>query len=438
MISTQLVKEDCETKIIDSGPEKKDIHGVLQEARSFNPAITIISSATPTIATDLGWFADQLKESVPHTLIAAVGIHVSVLPEDVLTRFNSVDFLIMGEPEISAKELVLTITDGAPVEYVEGIARRDKEGKIRLNRQREFIGDLDSLGFPDWQKISFSNYLLPIKKRKFSLISFSRGCPFSCTYCATHTYNGRILRKRSIGSLMKEIDYNRSMGVKDFLFWTELMTGDKVYLNDFLDSILKEGLGKEISWVCNSRVDGIDYELASKMKEAGCWQIAFGFEFGDDAILNRAKKGGKVTVSQSEKAANAANRAGIVVDGHFIMGYPGENVQTMQKTIDLACSLPLTFAHFYAAVPFPGSELYEEAIKNCWIRNDNLHGQDSACIHTDILDTATVDRYIKKAYRAFYFRPGTTLRVLKIPRSLRELAEIVRMGLRFYNLLKKP
>jgi anaerobic magnesium-protoporphyrin IX monomethyl ester cyclase len=156
-------------------------------------------------------------------------------------------------------------------------------------------------------------------------------------------------------------------------------------------------------------------------------------------MLKRVRKGAKATVSQSEKAAEAANRAGIAVDGHFILGYPGETVQTMQKTIDLACSLPLTFAHFYAAVPFPGSTLYEEAIENGWIGSDEYacFSQDRASINTDTLDTGTIDRYIHRAYRAFYLSPGTMLRILKIPRSLREFAELIRMGSSFYNILIK-
>ena len=97
------------------------------------------------------------------------------------------------------------------------------------------------------------------------------------------------------------------------------MTLDKEYLNKFLDAIFTEKLDKEIKWVCNSRVDVADHDLFLKMKKAGCWQIAFGFEFGDDRILKLANKGGKSSVKQGRLACEAANKAGIFVDGHFIL-----------------------------------------------------------------------------------------------------------------------
>jgi radical SAM superfamily enzyme YgiQ (UPF0313 family) len=339
------------------------------------------------------------------------------------------------EPEIVAKELAVAVIEGKPGESVKGIAYRDEHGVIHVNPSAGFVDDIDTLGFPDWGKISFSNYLLPIFKRPFSMISFSRGCPYSCKYCATHAYNGRKMRKRSIRHLIDEVKYNLSFGVKDFLFWTELMTGDRSYLNAFLDEIFKEDLHKEISWVCNSRVDGIDYDLARKMKKAGCWQIAFGFEFGDDEILKKVQKGGNATLSQSRIAAASAHRAGITLDGHFIMGYPGETVETMQKTIDFACSLPLTFAHFYAAVPFPGSTLYAEALENGWIVEGhwNRLTQESASLKTDTLDPKTVDKNIEKAYRTFYINPKVIARIYRIPRSLKEYIEVTRMGLCFYR-----
>ncbi|MFH1619840.1 MAG: radical SAM protein [bacterium] len=438
LISTQLVKAGFETRIIDSGPQKKCLETVLAECVAFAPMAAVIAAATPTIHTDLGWFLTELKKKVPGIKAAVIGIHVSALPEETLLRYPDADFAVMGEPEITSRELISSLAEGRTgLSEIKGIAYRD-DGRIKINPPRCWIEDLDSLGLPDWGKISFKDYPLPITGRPFSLIVFSRGCPFECRFCATQAYNGQRVRRRSALSLLEEIRHNLSLGVSDFLFWTEQMTLDADSLNSFLDAVLAEGLNKKIKWVCNSRVDFADEALFGKMREAGCWQIAFGFEFGDDRILRLAGKGGRSSIARSRAAAEAAAKAGLVVDGHFIIGYPGEDAETMRATINLALSLPITFAHFYAAVPFPGAKLYEEAVHNGWIepsRWDRLN-QDMPAITTDRLNPHLAGRYIRRAYRKFYFRPATALRILRIPNGIKEFWKLFLIGIGFLRQVK--
>lgn len=440
LISTQLKNIGFHTLIIDSGPEKKNIDKVLNDCTHYNPDFAILATASPTLQTDLDWFLRYLKEILPNTQVAAIGIHVSAFPEVVLKQFQLLDYIIIGEPEITSAKLALSVCNGAnSIESVKGIAYRNDNGHSHVNKAREFVGNIDSLGFPDWEKVDFRNYLLPIKGRPFSLISFSRGCPYKCKFCATHQYNGEKLRKRSIDSLIREIKYNLNFGVRDFLFWTELMTLDKDHLSGFLNAIFREKLDSRIEWVCNSRVDSSDKEIFSKMKKAGCWQIAFGFEFGDNKILQLAQKGGNCTVEQGRIAAKMAHESGIFVDGHFMMGYPGETEDTLQATIDFACSLPLTFAHFYAVVPFPGAKLYTEALEEKWLaskRYDYLN-QDFACMKTDTLDPETINRYIEKAYRKFYYNSKVILRCLRLPKTPQEYINFIKLGLRFYKEMRK-
>lgn len=433
MISTNLVKAGHTTKIIDAGPEKKSKDAVLAEAQAFSPDVIILATASPTIESDLGWFAPQLKKILPESSVAAVGIHVTALPERTLTRYPDVEYIIMGEPELGAANLVDALAHGKTPQGLDNIACRDPHGGIAIGKRQDFCEDIDTLGFPDWKKINFSNYPLPIINQPFSLISFSRGCPYGCKFCAAHTYNGKKLRKRSIPSLIEEIEFNLSLNVRNFLFWTELMTLDDEYLNNFLDELIQSGLSKKIRWVCNSRVDSVHPQTLKKMRKAGCWQMAFGLEFGSDEILRLAGKGGNATVAQGRRAVEAANDAGIVVDGHFIMGYPGETEKDLQATIDFACSLPLTFAHFYAAVPFPGSELYTTAINNGWCSPDawESYTQDSSSMLTASLTPTVINTYISKAYRKFYLRPQIVRRVLKIPATFSEYINVFKIGRQF-------
>ncbi len=438
MISTQLKRLGMETLIIDSGTQGKNLDAVLSDCDGFKPELAFLSVASPTVKSDLGWFAPRLKEKVPTLKIAALGIHVSRFPAEVLSEYRALDYAIVGEPELTCKELAAACGRGDAEYSIRGLAWKDAPGKAHVNPGREVVEDLDSLGFPDWDAVDFSIYQMPVKQRPFSLIGFSRGCPFPCKFCAAHRYGGSRLRKRSIESLIEEIEFNLSLGVREFLFWTELMTLDIDFLDAFLEEVIKEGMHKRISWVCNSRVDSGNREMFLKMKKAGCWQIVFGFEFGDDAILKLARKGGRATTERGRETAGLAANAGIIVDGHFMMGYPGETRESLQKTIDYACSLPLTFAHFYAATPFPGSLFYDEAVQMGWLKESDLEGfnQDSSVINTDLLDSGTVNRYIEKAYKAFYFRPVTLRRGLAIPSGPREFLNLIKTGCQFYRGMK--
>lgn len=437
-VSAQLARAGFETRIIDAGPEGKDLGAVLNEGRSFAPGIVFLTAATPTLRSDLGWFAPALKKRLPAAKIAAMGVHVTALPEQVLSRYGALDFAVLGEPEAVALDLASALSSGGSVDPVRGIACRDERGLPRVHAPARPIEDIDSLGFPDWGKVDRAKYLMPIVGRPFTVIEFSRGCPYACGFCMAHAYGGRRIRRRSVDSMLEEIRFNLSLGVEDFLFWSELMTEDGAFLDRFLDTIIGEGLPARIRWVCNSRVDGLTAELAGRMRRAGCWQIAFGFEFGDERILRLARKGGSATLERGRRAAEAAHDAGIAASGHFVMGYPGESIETLRATAEYARSLPLTFAHFYAAAPFPGSPLFLEALEKGWLDPADVESisQDKASLRLDGLEPAAVDREIRRAYRSFYLDPRVLRRICRLPASPREFAGLAALGLRALPFLK--
>lgn len=434
LISTTLLKKNCETIIIDAGPEKKDLAAVLEQCAQFNPNVVIMTLSTPTIDTDLNWFLPALKEKFPKIKAGAVGVHVSALPQETLEQYSQLDFVILGEPEVIAGELLsLPELNEKFFEKQAGVAFRKSSGEVQINTQKDYVEDLDTLGLPDWNKIDFKNYMMPIVGKPFSMVHFARGCPHRCAFCTAHVYNGRGFRKRSIPSLIQEIEFNISLGVHDFLFWTEMMTADARYLNSFLDALIEKELHKKIRWVCNSRTDTVNPEMLKKMKSAGCWQIAFGFDFGSDRMLTHTKKGGRATVELSKKAAQWAHEAGLVVDGHFMIGYPGETEPEMLKTIDLALDIPLTFSHFYSVVPYPGTDLYKQWLEErkqkdqkavVWSKFD----QQDPLIDSNEVSTERILELKKKAYRKFYFRPVMFKRILGIPNGLKEFFNLIQIS----------
>lgn len=435
------IKAFSETLIIDSGPAKLNLEKTLEKIKNYNPDLLFIATATPTINTDLGWFLVKVKELKPNLKAVAIGIHVSALQKETLEDFPRLDFVIRSEPEITAKELTFFLKEGnLDFRNIKGLAFRENNDII-VNEPREFLLNLDELEYPFWSGVDFKNYRLPIYNRPFNLITFARGCPFNCKFCNASIYHGKVLRKRSPEKIIEEIEINiKDYGVRDFLFWTEFITADKDYLQKFLNLIKEKGLDKKIKWVSNSRASNVDYSLFKEMKENGCWQIAFGLEFGSDKILQLANKGPNAKIAEASRVINEADKTGIVIDGHFILGYPGEDEKTLQQTIDFACSLPLTFAHFYIATPFPGSELYEEALEKGWIEKPDwkMISQNKSFLKTELLSPEVIIKYVRKAYRKFYLRPKTVIKIAKILESPQQFFNLSEIGVKFLiDILKK-
>lgn len=434
LISGNLVRQGIVTAIFDCGPESLNREAAFEKIKSFSPQIAVISTSTPTIDSDLNWFTSGLKSLLPELKVILIGIHAGTLSGEILEKYPFIDYIVSGEPEWTILRLVNCILDHSDMRDIKGLTYRSDTG-ITINPEIDFEQNIDTVGLPDWGKVNMDVYRLPIVDRPFSLINYSRGCPYQCNFCVSYKYYGRKFRKRSIPSLIEEIHYNLSIGIRDFLFWSEQMTFDKEHLHHFLDEIITTGLNQKIRWVCNSRVDGIDRILIKKMKEAGCWQIAFGFESGNQDILKSMNKGNHQTIAQSVEAAELAASCGIVVDGHFIIGYPGETIETVRETIRIACNMPLAFAHFYSATPFPGSALFSEELTT---KNDfywEKINQNNALLDTGDLCSTEINKMIKKAYMRFYLRISVWKRIISIPENIREYLNVLKLGFRFLRSL---
>ena len=356
------------------------------EARiaAWRPDAAFWTTGTPTLAHDL-YIATLVKAASPETLTAVMGTHVSVMPGEVLEN-SAVDVVIRGEPEGIIRELCRrqgrspeagngAITpnpegggsgrrEGRRLSDVAGISYKDAAGAVIHNPDAGWLPP-EEIPAPAWEHFDLAPYRLPLSGRPFLIVAPVRGCPYACSFCTAPVYYGRKLRKRPVANVIGEIKDNiRRFGVTEFFIWADTFTADRKYVRSFCAGILEAGL--RITWTCNSRVDTIDGETLALMKKAGLWMISFGLESGDDDIL--AASGKRITTADSRRAVRLARAAGVRTAGHFILGLPGETEATMAATLRLACELPLNIAQFYAAAPFPGTRLYEEATAKGWLK----------------------------------------------------------------------
>jgi anaerobic magnesium-protoporphyrin IX monomethyl ester cyclase len=323
-------------------------------------------------------------------------------PQDFLEDF---DIVVMGEGEKTMLEIALADVDRKDFSKIKGVAVADK-GKLVLGSPRDFVEDLDSIPFPSRQfydNQAYKNYY----SRKFgytiSSVMTSRGCPFKCDFCSRPIF-GNEFRSRSATNVVDEVEEVRALGYSRIWFADDCFTLNRRRLSDICDELVRRRV--RIGWECLSRVDTVDSEVAEKMKRAGCERVFFGIESGNDDVLAIMKK--QVTTKQAERAVHTFKKAAIQVGAFFIVGYPGENDETVLDTVKFASSLPLDYLSFTMPYPIPGTSLYAKVKDNLilddWQEPKKLHLVGHRLLFNSPFSEAKLKFAIIKGMSQFYIR----------------------------------
>jgi radical SAM superfamily enzyme YgiQ (UPF0313 family) len=300
-------------------------------------------------------------------------------------------------------------------------------GEIVINPARPFVPNLDDLPMPLHHLLPLQKYRIPMIKGPYTFIVTGRGCTAGCTYCIKHVSYQWSVRLRSPEKIVEELWALNRLGVSNIHMYADLFTVNREHVVRLCQLITKEG--PKIRWTCNSRVDYVDQEMLSLMGQAGCWLIPWGIESGNEQILKNARKGNDPR--KAERALRWAKAAGIKNWGYFIIGLPGETEATIRETIDFSKKLPLDLALFHVASPYPGTPFFFQVMENGWFRQgtqwEEVDMDRSTVLDYDNLKAEDLERWQKRAWREWAFRPGpalTYLKMLATPGALRSAVEV--------------
>ena len=338
---------DCQT----THPTQKDLE---DKFRSLNPDIIGVTSATLTYNPALD-ILKAAKSALPKAATMIGGPHVTVRDQETFTESQYVDIVVRGEGEMTMLELAKLISEGSQkkISQVAGITFQ-KNGQVFRNPDRHFMQDIDSLPRPAHNHFEVGRY--KILNKTYLPIITSRGCPFSCAFCAAYKMCGRGFRARSPTNVVDELEWLRDeFGAGAFAFYDDTFTFDVPRAIAICDEIQKRKL--DLPWDCRTRVDKVSKELLTKLHDTGCQLIHFGVESGNQQILNLMRKG--TTVEQNARAIKLTKEAGISVAISLVIGYPGETPQQLQETIEFIYKTKPDYVYMCEAVPYPGTELYD-------------------------------------------------------------------------------
>jgi len=429
------------TQIIDSSAYNLTDNDILQKINDFKPKVIGLSAITPTFnrATKL---ATIIKNNFPDILLVIGGHHASILPVETLQESPSFDLLVYGEGEITSLELLksykecgfnrdaLLSNEGA-LNNIAGIAFR-KSAKIVVTPSRMPISNLDILPYPAWDLLPMDKYI-PLPNQYFNKpvvhMVATRGCAFQCSFCSNNAVFGRRLHALSPKRLTEAIKYVKSnLGAREISFWDDSMTTDNAWLMEFCRLMVEEKM--DTSWTCYSRVDTVTKELLNLMKKAGCWNIFYGFESGNQSLLDLIDK--KINLEQIRQTNRWTKEAGIEVRASFMLALPGETPEMAEETINFAICLEPDYAQFSITTPFPKTKLYEDAKKYGILLKDysKYNMWEVVFVPSGYRDAQEVKEMERRAFKRFYLRLNYFLGRIKKIRSASDILRYIK-GLLF-------
>ena len=414
-IAAVLERAGHKVKIVDSPTRRLTMKEWIAEVKEFDPDVVGISMMTPLAPKGYA-AAKVVREELPDAVLVAGGSHPTYMYDEALDA--GFDFVVRGEGEYTMLELVSRLEDkGKDAEAfkdVKGLAFR-AGGKTVVTPDRPLIENLDTLPWPARHLLDMDKYTLFNKPIRIAHVMASRGCPYGCIYCITSYYWGRRYRYRSAKNVADEIEFLvDKYRVQHIAFTDDEFTANWKFVREFVSELKSRNLN--VTFSCGARVDHVNKEIMKLLYDNGCTALYFGVESASQETLNRIGK--KITIEQAKRVFQWKKELGGFATGAFILGFPWETVDDMKATVDFAIKLDPDYAQFTALTPYPGTPLWDFAVKHNLIVDWNWeHYTTVRPVMRGFHFTAEqLGRMLVYAYRKFYLRWGFVSHEMKAGR----------------------
>jgi len=396
-----------DSRLLDAPPHAIGVQETLRIARDYDFVAVFTSSAG--FENDLR-LAAAMKANRPSTTIAFVGPLVSVRPEETLQASDAIDFVVRKEFEYQLKEFA----EGRSLETIAGVSYR-KNGHVVHNPDRPPTANLSALPWvtPIYKRdLDFRRYTVPFLRYPYVAFYTARGCPARCTFCLwPQTFDGHAWRTRDAADVVNEVRYvlEAFPGVQEIFFDDDTFTISKARVLDLCERFAP----LKFTWSCTSRVH-VDLDTLKAMRASGCRLLIVGFESGDPRILKNIKKG--ATVEQARTFVKNCKKVGIAVHGDFIVGLPGETLESIERSVRFALALDCETIQVSIAHAYPGTEFYEYLQRHNYFTADSMtddQGHQLPNFEYPGLSRAELVQAVEHFYDRYYFRPHVVYRIVR-------------------------
>ncbi|HEX4597189.1 MAG TPA: hopanoid biosynthesis associated radical SAM protein HpnJ [Burkholderiaceae bacterium] len=422
--------------LIDAPTDGLSLADVMSQVKDAD--LVIMHTSSPSFASDAK-VAEQLKAANPRMRVGLVGAKVAVDPDGSLVAAPAVDFVCREEFDYTCLE----VSQGKPLAEVAGLCYRGDNGKVVHTPARAPIEDMDALPWvtPVYQRnLKVENYFIGYLKHPYVSFYTGRGCKSHCTFCLwPQTVGGHKYRVRSPANVIEEVAWiQKNMPqVREIFFDDDTFT-------DLLPRAeqIARGLGKlGVTWSCNAKAN-VPYDTLKVMRDNGLRLLLVGYETGSDQILRNIKKGMRTDFAR--RFTRDCRALGITIHGTFILGLPGETRETIEQTIRFAKEINPHTIQVSLAAPYPGTELYREAVSNGWLSNPDpaqlvdSSGTQLIPLSYPHLKADEIYHALERFYKSFYFRPRKIFElVAEMSTSWEMTQRRLREGVEFMRFLNR-
>jgi len=380
-IASVLIEEGYDVTLLDINGYRYSPEQVQQKIRSTSYDIIGIGGII-TQYSYTKWLTRIIRQHDPTVKIIVGGGLASSAPNILLQKTNA-DIAVVGEGEVTIKEIVNKLAVNNELADVKGIYYKQNH-KIIANPPRVPISDLGSLPFPAWHLFPMGIYLknqgehirylreysnkLMSKEIRSMYVSTVRGCPYKCAFCY-HPYYGCKVRARPVDSIIEEIRVLKDKYKVNFVqFADDLFFLNKKRVYQVCDGLIQADL--DINWIAGGRANLVDEEMLRKAKVAGCVYVGYGIESGSQRILDLMHK--EITVEHARNAIEITRKVGLGCGPSFMIGFPGETKETIEETVKFMSEMGV-IRNFFYTTPYPGTPLYEWAKVQGKIKDDDAY-----------------------------------------------------------------
>lgn len=350
--------------------------------KEFRPQILGLSFNT-LVAESAYALIKEVKKTLPDTMIVVGGPHVTALTQECLMR-SEADVAVIGEGEETFLEICRVFKENGSLTYAQlstimGIAF-EHNGKIIWTEQRPYIENLDSIPFPDRKLVTMSDYRgwYLCKQTPETIMIFSRGCPYRCTFCSNKVWTlSPSVRLRSPKNIVDEMEMLKSeFGVREVFDNADELNNNLTHAKEVCREMIRRNI--QVSWKAQLRAHPLDRELVELMSRSGCWYVQLGIESGNEETLRGIRK--HITKEQIIQACRLLKEYKIKILGFFMFfnvweeegGLKFEDVASCERTLEFAGKLVkqklLDYIGWAITTPHPGSELYDIALRHRLIK----------------------------------------------------------------------
>jgi radical SAM superfamily enzyme YgiQ (UPF0313 family) len=392
----------------------------------------IVGLSTFTMVADHAeGIARLIKARSSDTVVVTGGPHPSTFPEEALGE-PAVDYAIRGEGERAFSGLVQRLLQGDGGAGLPGVIYREGNRTL-VGPATPVVERLDDLPFPAWDAIADLGVYWKregfgfMGRRRYLPLFTSRACPYRCTYC--HSIFGKRYRARSPENIVAEmIDLRRLYGVDDFEFLDDAFNLQEDRAIETLDRIRTMLPGAKLQFPNGLRVDIMSRRYIDAMARAGTQYVSVAIESASPRIQKLIRK--NLNIEAAEENIRCCADRHFYCNGYFMLGFPTETIEEMERTVNFAVRSKLHSASFFRVVPFKGTELWESLDADSKAHLAGLPIGSNAysryVINVSMADDASFLKLHQRAFFRFYSRPERILRVLRDhPRPFQAAATFV-------------